>query len=116
MDSDANDISPAPRAQFESLGQRGIDQRDLRARIQQEPVGAGMVHGDVHDHLVAVDKTDRYTGNIPWAMCFCGKRGDDGCGKNERSETPEFSHFECSSAGKAEGTLGACFYMVLNGS
>src|SRR5258705_9358005 len=75
--------------QMELSGQRGIEHRDLGAGIQQKVVGAGMVDGYRHDHLVAVCETEGYTGDISRAMRLCGKCWDDGCGKNERCEPPE---------------------------
>jgi hypothetical protein len=75
--------------QMELGSQRGIDHRDLGASIQQKVVGAGMVNGYRHDHLVAVCETEGYTCDISRAMRFCGKCWDDGCGKNEGSEPLE---------------------------
>jgi hypothetical protein len=82
---------------MELSSQSGIDHRDLGAGVQQEVVGAGMVDGYRHDHLVAVYKTEGYTCDISGAMRFCGKCWKDGCGKNEGSEPLEGRHFELLS-------------------
>jgi hypothetical protein len=69
--------------------QSGIDYRHLGAGIQEKIVGAGVVDGHRHNHLVAVCEVEGYTGNVSGAMRFCGKCWDDGCGKNEGSEPLE---------------------------
>jgi hypothetical protein len=75
--------------QMELSGQRRIDHRDLGSGVQQKVVGAGVVDGYRHDHLVAVCETEGYTGDVSGTMRFCGECRDDGCGKNERCEAPE---------------------------
>jgi hypothetical protein len=74
---------------MELSSQGGIDHRHLGAGVQQKVVGAGMVHGYLHDHLVAVCEMERYTGNISGAMRFCIKGRGEGCGKNEGSKPLE---------------------------
>jgi hypothetical protein len=71
---------------MELSGQRGIDHRDLGTGVQQKVVGAGVVDGYRHDHLVAVCETERYTCDVSGAMRFRGKCRDDECGKKEGSE------------------------------
>ena len=66
-----------------------------------------------HDHLIAIHQTKGYTCNISRAMSFCRKRGNHGCCKYEGSEPLESCHCQSTSAGWAEGTLGAWLYMVL---
>src|SRR5260370_2380230 len=83
--------------QMELSSQGWIDHRHLGAGVQQKVVGAGMVYGYLHDHLVAVYKTEGYTCDISRAMRFCGKCWDDGCGRNEGSEPLEGRHFELLS-------------------
>ncbi len=39
-------------------GQGGIDHGDLRAGVEEEVVGAGVVDGDRDNHLVVVDETE----------------------------------------------------------
>src|SRR5260370_32677206 len=75
--------------QMELSSQVGIDHRHLGAGVQQKVVGAGMVDGYRHDHLVTVCEMEGYTGDISRAMRFCGKCWDAGCGKNEGSEPLE---------------------------
>ena len=96
-------------------GESGIDHRDLGAAIQEEVVGAGVVDGYGHDDPVAVDEPEGYTGDISGAMGFCYERGKGSCGENQGSEPLEGCHCQSSSAGLAEGTLGAWFYLVLMG-
>ena len=79
----------AQSIQMELSGQRWIDHRCLVAGIQQKVVGAGMVDGYRHDHLVAVCEVEGYTGDISGAMRFCGKCWDDGCSKNQGSNPLE---------------------------
>ena len=74
-----------------------------------------MVDGYGHDDPVAVDEVEGYTGDISGTMGFCCKRGKDGCGENQGSEPLKGWHGGSSSAGLAEGTLGAWFYLVLMG-
>ena len=83
--------------QMELSSQGGIDHRHLGAGVQQKVVGAGMVYGYRHDHLVTVCEMEGYTCDISRAMRFCGKCWDDGCGKNEGSEPLEGRHFELLS-------------------
>src|SRR5258705_5933922 len=83
--------------QMELSRQGGIDHRHLGAGVQQKVVGTGMVYGYLHDHPVAVYKTEGYTCDISRAMRFCGKCWDDGSGKNEGSEPLEGRHFELLS-------------------
>ena len=71
MGSDARDFRRVLRAQMKFVRKGGIHHRDLGARIQEEVVGAGMVRGDGHNHLVAVYEVEEYTGCISWAMGFC---------------------------------------------
>ena len=78
------------RIQMELSSQGGIDHRDLGAGVQQKVVGAGMVDGYRHDHLVAVYKTEGYTCDISRAMRFCGKYWDDGCSKTKEANHLKF--------------------------
>ena len=71
--SDSCYLGRAQSIQMELSGQRAIDHCDLVAGIQQKVVGAGMVDGYRHDHLVAVCEMEGYTGDISGAMRFCGK-------------------------------------------
>jgi hypothetical protein len=75
--------------QMELSSQGRIHHRHLGAGVQQKVVGAGMVYGYLHDHLVAVCVMEGYTCDISGAMRLCGKCWDDGCGKNEGSEPLE---------------------------
>src|SRR6266566_6145842 len=87
--SDSCYLGRALSIQMELSSQGGIDHRHLCAGVQQEVVGAGMVCGYLHDHLVAVYKTEGYTCDISRAMRFCVKCRDEGCGKKEGSEPLE---------------------------
>jgi hypothetical protein len=64
--------------QMELSSQGGIDDRHLGAGVQQKVVGAGMVYGYLHDHLVTVCEMERYACDISGAIRFCGERRDDG--------------------------------------
>ena len=69
--------------------QGGIDYRELSASVKQEFVWPGMVNGHLHDHLIAVDKPQRYTGNISWTVGSRTKRGDQRNSKSDPSKTLE---------------------------
>src|SRR5260370_34405960 len=58
---------PSPEYSVELSGQRGVDHRELGTGIQKKVVGAGMVDGYRHDHLVAVCEMEGYTGDISGA-------------------------------------------------
>ena len=71
MKSGAHDLRRTVGSQMEFSGQGRMDHRDLRSGIQDEVVRAGVVDGDGHHYLVAVDETDRYTCHISGAVSFC---------------------------------------------
>src|SRR5664279_307407 len=70
----SGDHGRALRVQMKLRGEGRINHRDLCAGIEEEVVRAGVVDGYGHDYLVALDKPERYTGDVPRAMCFCRKR------------------------------------------
>jgi hypothetical protein len=113
--SGAGDHDGALGTQMKFGGERRIDHCDLGTAIQLKVVGAGVVDGNRQDDLVAVDEAEGYTGGISRAMRFCFKRGNDDRDERQRSEPLEGCHCESSSAGWAEGTLGAWLYVVLMG-
>jgi hypothetical protein len=95
---------------MEFSGQRGIDHRDLGAGVQQKVVGAGMVYGYLHDHLVAVYKTEGYTCDISRATRLCLQKGinrrQDYRDKQLNTANGEqVFHVHSASRARGEGTV-----------
>ena len=113
MKSVARDLNRTGRVEVEISSQGGIDHRELSASVQQEFVWPGMVNGHTHNHLIAVHKTQRYTGNISWTVGLRTKRGDQREQQEANQARPlKLVNRETSQPGKAEGTLHAPLRLV----